>query len=73
MKTLLEWIEQKRSQFGNNFLLLVALVVFTILALILAVVDALFIGLMYFSPYAVLVLTALLLVLIVYLNRPPKK
>ena len=73
MKTLLEWIEQKRSQFGNNFILLVALVVFTLLALILAVVDALFIGLMYFSPYAVLVLTALLLILIVYLNRPPKK
>ena len=72
MKTLLEWIEQKRSQFGNNFLLLVALVVFTILALILAVVDALFISLIYFSPYAVLVLTALLLVLIVYLNRPHK-
>ena len=73
MKTLLEWIEQKRSQFGNNFILLVALVVFTLLALILAVVDALFVGLMYFSPYAVLVLTALLLILIVYLNRPPKK
>ncbi len=73
MKTLLEWIEQKRSQWGNNFILLVALVVFILLTLILALVDALFIGLIYFSPYAVLVLTALLLVLIVYLNRPPKK
>jgi len=73
MKTLLEWIEQKRAQWGNNFILLVALVVFTLLALILALIDALFIGLIYLSPYAVLVLTALLLVLIVYLNRPPKK
>ena len=73
MKTLLEWIEQKRSQFGNNFLLLVALVVFTLLALILAVVDALFVGLIYLSPYAVLVLTALLLILILYLNRPSNK
>jgi len=73
MKTLLKWIEQKRSQWGNNFILLVALVVFTILALILAIVDALFIGLLYVSPYAVLVLTALLLLLIIYLNRPPKK
>ena len=73
MKTLLEWIEQKRSQWGNNFILLVALVVFTLLALILAVIDALFVGLMYLSPYAVLVLTALLLVLILYLNRPSNK
>ncbi len=73
MKTLLEWIEQKRSQWGNNFILLVALVIFTLLALILALVDALFISLIYFSPYAVLVLTALLLMLILYLNRPHKK
>lgn len=73
MKALLAWIEQKRSHFGNTFILLVALVVFALLALVLALVDALFIGLIYLSPYAVLALTALLLVIILYLNRPPEK
>ena len=73
MEKLLTWIENRRNQFGNNFILLVALIVFTLLALILAAVDALFVGLMYLSPYTVLFLTFMLLVLILYLNRPPKK
>ncbi len=70
MKKLLEWIDQKRSQYGNIVLLLTAVVLFTLLAIILGFVYAFFIGLMYINPYLVLVLAFLLFLLIIYKNRP---
>lgn len=70
MKKLLEWIDQKRSQHGNSVLFLTALVLFAVLAFILGLVYALFIGLMYIDPYLVLVLAFFLLILIIYKNRP---
>ncbi|MGB5964526.1 MAG: hypothetical protein WBF77_06015 [Sulfurimonadaceae bacterium] len=69
MKKLLEWIDQKRSQHGNIVLIITALGLFTLLALILGVVYAIFIGLMYINPYLVLLLAFFLLILIVYKNR----
>jgi len=69
MKKLLDWIDRKRIQHGRIVVLLAALALFTVLALILAFVYALFIGLAYINPYLVLLLTALLLLLIVYKNR----
>lgn len=70
MKNLLEWIDIKRSQYGNIVLLLTAFFLFSFLAILLGVVYAVFIGLIYLSPYLVLVLTLLLVILIVYKNRP---
>jgi Flp pilus assembly protein TadB len=70
MKNLLEWIDIKRSQYGNIVLLLAAFFLFSFLAILLGVVYAVFIGLIYLSPYLVLVLTLLLVILIVYKNRP---
>ncbi len=70
MKKLLEWIDYKRALHGNIVLFLTALVLFTILAIILGIVYALFIGLMYVDPYSVLVLAFLLVLLIIYKNRP---
>ena len=69
MKKLLEWIEQKHSQHGNIVLFLTALILFTVLAVILALVYGFFIGVMYINPYFVLPLTLILLVLIIYKNR----
>ncbi len=69
MKKLLEWIDEKRSKHGNIVLFLTALALFTLLAVILALVYAIFIGLMYVNPYLVLPLTLLLLIMIIYLNR----
>lgn len=69
MKKLLDWIDRKRIQHGRIVVLLAALALFTALALVLALVYALFIGLAYINPYLVLLLTALLLLLIVYKNR----
>ncbi|MBU1643279.1 hypothetical protein KKE54_07950 [bacterium] len=69
MKKLLDWIDRKRAQYGSIVVLLAALALFTVLALILALVYAFFIGLAYINPYLVLLLTALLLVLIIYKNR----
>ena len=69
MKKLLEWIDQKRSQYGNIVLLLSALALFTFLALVLSAVYALFIGLAYINPYLVLLLTLILLLIIIYKNR----
>ena len=69
MKKLLDWIDRKRIEHGYIVVLLAALALFTALALVLALVYAFFIGLAYINPYLVLVLTALLLVLIIYKNR----
>ena len=69
MKKLLEWIDQKQQRYGRIVIFLSALALFTLLALLLGVVYALFIGLMYIDPYLVLVLTFFLLILIVYKNR----
>ncbi len=70
MKKLLEWIDQKQQRYGRIVIFLSALALFTLLALLLGVVYALFIGLMYIDPYLVLLLTLFLLILIVYKNRP---
>ena len=69
MKKLLDWIDRKRIEHGYIVVLLAALALFTALALVLALVYAFFIGLAYINPNLVLVLTALLLVLIIYKNR----
>jgi hypothetical protein len=69
MKKLLEWIDQKRSRYGNIVLLLSALALFTFLALVLSAVYAFFIGLAYINPYLVLLLTLILLLIIIYKNR----
>ena len=69
MKKLLEWIDQKQQRYGRIVIFLSALALFTLLALLLGVVYALFIGLMYIDPYIVLVLTFFLLILIIYKNR----
>ena len=69
MKKLLEWIDQKQQRYGRIVIFLSALALFTLLALLLGVVYALFIGLMYIDPYLVLVLTSFLLILIIYKNR----
>ena len=69
MKKLLEWIDQKQQRYGRIVIFLSALALFTLLALLLGVVYALFIGLMYIDPYLVLVLTFFLLILIIYKNR----
>ena len=71
MKKLLEWIEEQKSKYGNSVLLLAALILFTVLALILAIVYAVFIAVMYVDPYAILVVTFVLLILIIYKNRVP--
>ena len=71
MKKLLEWIEQQTLEYGNSVLLLVALILFSALALILAMVYAIFIAIMYIDPYAILVVTFVLLILIIYRNRLP--
>ena len=69
MKKLLDWIDQKRMQHGRVVVLLAALALFTALAFILALVYAFFIGLAYINPSLVLLLTAVLVVLIIYKNR----
>ena len=69
MKKILEWIDQKQQRYGRIVIFLSALALFTLLALLLGVVYALFIGLMYIDPYLVLVLTSFLLILIIYKNR----
>ena len=69
MKKILEWIDQKQQRYGRIVIFLSALALFTLLALLLGVVYALFIGLMYIDPYIVLVLTFFLLILIIYKNR----
>lgn len=69
MKKILEWIDQKQQRYGRIVIFLSALALFTLLALLLGVVYALFIGLMYIDPYLVLVLTFFLLILIIYKNR----
>ena len=71
MKKLLEWIEQQKSKYGNSVLLLAALILFTLLALTLAIVYTIFIAIMYVDPYAILVVTFVLLILIIYKNRLP--
>jgi len=70
MKRLLTWIEHQKLKYGNGVLLLAALMLFTFLALVLALVYAFFIGVMVVNPYAILVLTFFLIVLIIYKNRP---
>ncbi len=72
MKTLLAWIDQQRSKYGNIVLLVTALILFTFLAIILGLVYALFIGLMYLNPYLVLAFSLVLVLFILYKNRPPK-
>lgn len=72
MKKLLEWIGHKRAIYGDIVLLPVTLLLFTLLAIILGLVYALFIGVMYIDPYLVLVLTFFLLLLILYKNRSKK-
>ena len=69
MKKLLEWVDQKKSQYGNIVLLLSALVLFTVLAIILGIIYALFIGLMYINPNLVYVLTLFLIIVIIAKNR----
>jgi len=69
MKKLLNWIDQKRSLYGDIVLFLTALVLFTLLALVLGLVYALFIGVMYLEPYLVLPFTSILLIWIIYKNR----
>ena len=70
MKKLLTWVEHQKLKYGNGVLLLAALMLFTFLALVLALVYAFFIGVMVVNPYAILVLTFFLIVLIIYKNRP---
>lgn len=72
MKTLLAWIDQQRSKYGNIVLLVTAFILFTFLAIILGLVYALFIGLMYLNPYLVLAFSLVLVLFILYKNRPPK-
>ncbi len=72
MKHLLEWIESARSRYGQIVIFLAALLLFTLLALLLAAVYALFIGVMYVDPYLILAITLVLVIVIVYKNRPPK-
>ncbi len=69
MEKLLRWIDLKKEQHGNNVVLLAALALFTLLAIILGIVYALFIGVMYISPYSILGVSFLLVLLIVYTNR----
>jgi hypothetical protein len=69
MKKLLEWIDYKRSQYGNIVILLTALVLFTLLAIILGAVYALFIGLMYIHPNLIYILTLFLLIVIITKNK----
>jgi len=70
MNRLLRWIKEQKSKYGNGVLLLTALILFTILAIVLAMVYAFFIGVMVVNPYAILVLTFFLVILILYKNRP---
>ena len=70
MKKLFKWIEQKRLQYGNIVLILTALLLFTVFALILGLIYAFFIGVMYINPYLILPITFVLLILIIYKNRP---
>ena len=69
MKKLLEWVDQKKSQYGNIVLLLSALVLFTVLAIILGIIYALFIGLMYINPNLIYALTLFLIIVIIAKNR----
>ena len=69
MKKLLEWIDQKKMQHGQIVVLLAALVLFTVLALALALVYALFIGLMYIHPNLIYMLTLFLLIVIITKNK----
>ena len=70
MKRLLTWIEHQKLKYGNGVLLLAALILFAFLALVLGLVYAFFIGVMVVNPYAILVLTFFLIILILYKNRP---
>jgi len=72
MEKLFEWIDRKQQRYGKSVLLLAALALFTLLALLLGFVYALFIGLAYVNPYLVLVVTFFLLILIIYKNRARK-
>jgi len=69
MRKLLEWIDQKKMQHGQIVVLLAALVLFTVLAVILALVYAFFIGIIYINPNLVYFLTLFLLIAIIAKNR----
>ena len=69
MKKLLEWIDQKKMQHGQIVVLLATLALFTVLAVVLALVYAFFIGIIHINPNLVYLLTLFLLIAIIAKNR----